>query len=98
MDGLFIEVFTKAGAWKAAADVGRTFVAALPNDTWTKPRKLIARQVLAAAEFEEALANGGVDRVGQFANEWKAIQEAIEKDRTDNAERRDPLWSVLGKN
>src|SRR5208283_2875686 len=35
---------------------------------------------------------------GLLANEWKAIQEAIEKDRTDNAERRDPLWSVLGKN
>ncbi len=33
-----------------------------------------------------------------LAAEWKAIDEAIEKDWTENAERRDPLRGLRGQN
>jgi hypothetical protein len=98
MDGLFIELFTRAGAWQAAARLAQAQVAALPDDAWNRPRKLIADQIRVAAEFEAALASGSIERVSPLAAEWKAIDEAIEKDWTENAERRDPLRGVLSQN
>jgi hypothetical protein len=98
MDGLFIEMLTRAGAWKAAARLARAGVAALPDDAWNRPRKLTADQIRVAAEFEATLAAGLMERVSPLAAEWKAIDEAIEKDWTENAERRDPLRSLRGQN
>lgn len=95
--GLFIELFTRAGAFSAAARLARTAVAALPDDAWNRPRKLVADQIRVATEFEAALAEGLTERVPLLAAEWKAIDEAIEKDWTDNAERRDPLRGLRGQ-
>ena len=98
MDGLFIELFTRVDAWNAAARLAQTAVAALPDDAWNKPRKLVADQIRVATEFEAALATGLTERVSLLAAEWKAIDGAIEKDWTDNAERRDPLRGLRGQN
>ena len=98
MEGLFIELFTRAGAWNAAARLAQTAVAALPDDAWNKPRKLVADQIRVATEFEAALATGLTERVSLLAAEWKAIDGAIEKDGADNAERRDPLRGLRGQN
>jgi hypothetical protein len=98
MDGHFIELFTGTGAWQAAARLAQAQVAALPDDAWNRPRKLVADQIRVAAEFEAALATGSIERVSPLAAEWKAIDEAIEKDWTDNAERRDPLRGLLSQN
>ena len=96
MDGLLIELFTRVGAWSAAARLAQRAVAALPDDAWNKPRKLVADQIRVATEFEATLAAGLTERVSPLAAEWKAIAGAIEKDWTDNAERRDPLRGLRG--
>jgi hypothetical protein len=36
--------------------------------------------------------------VSPLAAEWRTIDEALEKDWTQNAQRRDPLWGVRGQN
>jgi hypothetical protein len=73
-------------------------VAALPDDAWNRPSKLAADQIRVATEFEAALASGLTERVSPIAAEWKAIDEAIGKDWTENAERRDPLRGLRGQN
>jgi hypothetical protein len=44
-----------------------------------------------ATEFEVALAAGSVDQVSRLSAEWKTLEEAVKKDRTENEERRDPF-------
>jgi hypothetical protein len=91
MDGLLIELFTRTGAWDAAARLARTGVDSLPDDAWNRTRKLAAEQMRVATAFEAALAAGSIDQISRLANEWKLTAAAVEKDWTDNAERRDPL-------
>jgi hypothetical protein len=98
MDGLFIEMFTRTGAWGAAARMAQSAVAAIPDDAWNRPRKLISDQIRVATEFEAALATGLTGRVSPLAAEWKAIDSAIEKDRSEHAERRDPLRGLFSQN
>ena len=96
IDGLFIELFTRAGAWKEAEKLARAAAAALPDDAWNRPRKLGAEQMRLATEFETALAAGLTERTKSLAADWEAISNAIEKERRDNAERRDPLRGLRG--
>ena len=98
LDWLFIEVFTRAGAWEAAARLAQAAVGKLPDDTWHRTRKLTADQIRVATAFEAALAFGSTEHVTEFAAEWKAIGVAIEKDWMENAERHDPLRGLRGKN
>ena len=94
IDGIFVELLTRAGAWEAAARLAHSVVAALPDDTWNRLHKLIADQIWIATEFEAALASGSTERARSLAAEWKSTDEAIKKDSMDNAERRDPLWGI----
>jgi hypothetical protein len=98
MDGIFIELFTRTGAWEAAAKLARTRVTSLPNDAWNQSAKLPAEHVRLATAFEAALAAGCIDQVAPIAIEWKAIAKAIEKDWRENAERRDPLRGLRSAN
>jgi hypothetical protein len=98
IDGLFIEILTRAGEWNSAAQVAQRQIAAIPDDAWNKSRKLTAQQVRAATELEAALASGDVGRVTEFSAEWKRINEDIERDRIENEERRDPLRGLLRQN
>jgi hypothetical protein len=97
MDGIFIELFTRAGGWEAAARLAQTAAARLPDDAWNRARKLAADQIRVATAFEAALSAGLTERVSPLAAEWKALGEAIEKDWTENAERRDPLRGLRGQ-
>jgi hypothetical protein len=98
MDGIFVEIFTRAGAWDMAATLARTTVVSLPDDTWNRPAKLAAEHMRLATAFEAALAAGCIDQVKPIAAEWKAIAAAIEEDWTKNAERRDPLRGLRSAN
>jgi hypothetical protein len=98
MSGHFVELFTRAGAWEAASRLAHAEVAALPDDTWNRPRKLTADQIRVATELEVALAFGLTERVVELGAEWRTLEKAIEKDWTENVERRDPLWGLLGQN
>jgi hypothetical protein len=94
IDGLFIEVFTRAGAWRVAARLAESAVTLLPDDAWNRTRKLAADQIRVATAFEAAVSSGLTGRVSALATEWIALDEAIKKDRRENAERRDPLWGL----
>jgi hypothetical protein len=98
MDGLFIELFTRAGVWEAATEIARMRVIALPDDAWSRPAKLAAEHMRVATAFEAALAAGCMDQVKPLASEWRTIAAAIEKDWTENAQRRDPIRGLRGTN
>ena len=98
MDGIFVELFTRAGAWDAAAKLARTRVTSLPDDAWNRRVKLAAEHMRVATAFEAALAAGCIDQVKPIAAEWRAIAAAIEEDRKTNAERRDPIRGLRSAN
>jgi hypothetical protein len=98
MDGIFVELFTRAGVWDAAARLARTRVSSLPDDTWNRPVKLAAEHMRVATAFEAALAAGRIDEVKPIAAEWRAIAAAIEEDWRKNAERRDPIRGLRSAN
>ena len=98
IEGLFVELFSRAGAWEAAERLVRTRVAAIPDDAWNRTRKLAVQQIRVAIEFEAALASGSADHVSRLSAEWRRIEEAVEKDRTENEERRDPLRGLSRRN
>jgi hypothetical protein len=96
--GRLIELFTRAGAWDAAAVVARSLEDALPEDAWNRQAKLAAGQIRIATDLEAALAVGALDRVSDLRAEWQGLAEAIERDWTENAERRDPLRGLRAEN
>jgi hypothetical protein len=98
MDGIFVELFTRAGVWEAAAKLARTKVASLPDDVWNRRAKLAAEHMQVATAFEAALAAGCTDNVKPIAAEWRAIAAAIEEDWRQNAERRDPIRGLRSAN
>ncbi len=98
MDGIFVELFTRAGAWEAAANLARTKVASLRDDAWNRRAKLAAEHMRVATAFEAALAAGCIDQVKPIAAEWRAIAAAIEEDWRKNAERRDPIRGLRSAN
>jgi hypothetical protein len=91
IDGLFIQLFTRASGWDAAERLSRAIVAAIPDDTWHRAAKLAAKQIHLATEFEAALARGAIDQIDRLSAEWKTIEDAIEEDWIENEKRRDPL-------
>jgi hypothetical protein len=98
IEALFVELFTRAGAWEAAERLARVGVAGIPDDSRNRTRKLAVRQIHVATEFEAALASGSVDQVSRLSAEWKTLEEAVKKDRTENEERRDPLRGIPRQN
>jgi hypothetical protein len=96
--GLFVELFSRAAAWEAAARIARVRADAIPADAWNRTHKLALQQMRVATEFEAALSAGLIDEVGRLSAEWKMIEDAIEKDRTENEERRDPLRGLSRQN
>jgi hypothetical protein len=98
LEALFVELFTRAGAWEAAERLARVRVGDIPDDTWNRTHKLAIRQIHVATEFEAALASGSVDQVSRLSAEWKTLEEAVKKDRTENEERRDPLRGLPRQN
>jgi hypothetical protein len=96
--GFFIELFTRARCWDAAGRLAQSVVEAIPDDTWNRPRRLVAQQMRVAADFEAALAAGALDRVSALSGEWKKIENDIEEDRIENEKRRDPLWGLRSQN
>jgi len=97
IEALFVELFTR-GAWEAAERLAGGKVAGIPDDTWNRTRKLAVRQIHFATEFEAALASGSVDQVSRLSAEWKTLEEAVKKDRTENEERHDPLRGLPRQN
>jgi hypothetical protein len=98
MDGIFVELFTRAGAWDAATKLAHTRVANLPDDAWNRRAKLAAEHMRVATAFEAALAAGCIDQVKPIAAEWRVIAAAIEEDWRKNAERRDPIRGLRSAN
>jgi hypothetical protein len=98
IDGLFIEIFTRAGAWEAAARLAHGRVTVIPDDAWNRTYRLAAQQLRVAVDFEAALAAGALDRACVLSAEWKTMGKAVEEDRIENEERRDPFWGLLGQN
>ena len=98
IEALFVELFTRAGAWEAAERLARGRVADIPDVSRNKTRKLAVRQIHVATEFEAALASGSVDQVSRLSAEWKTLEEAVKKDRIENEERWDPLRDIPRQN
>jgi hypothetical protein len=98
MGGIFIELFTRVGAWEAAARLAETAVAGIPDDTWNRTRKFAADQIRIATAFEAALAAGLYDRIRALTDDWKAVASALEKDWEEYGERRDPIRGLRGQN
>jgi hypothetical protein len=98
MDGVFIELLTRAGEWESAGRLAEAGMARIPDDAWNRTRKLTAEQIRIAAAFEAALASGSYDRVSGFASDWRAVTQALDKDWTEYGERRDPLRGLRGQN
>lgn len=98
MGGVFIELFTRVGAWEAAARLAETGAAAIPDDAWNRTRKFTADQIRIATAFEAALASGLYDRVRALADDWKAVAAALDKDWAEYGERRDPIRGLRGQN
>jgi hypothetical protein len=56
------------------------------------------RLQLIAVSFEAAIAGGRMNDLAALGQAWRETAGLIEKDRRENAERRDPLRGFLRSN
>jgi hypothetical protein len=93
---IFIEVLTTAGAWLEAEELASAAVDAIEDTTRNKPRRLDASLEKIACSYEAAIASGQYDRLDRLRDEWNSTLKAIEADRAEHKDRRDPFRGLLG--
>ena len=91
----FLEVLTRAGAWSEAQRLAQASWEQVPDTTQMRPVKWSARLQLIAVSFEAAIAAGRMDDLGALGQEWRETAALIEKERQENAKRRDPFRGFL---
>ena len=93
--GTLLEVFTRDGEWNAALEVASARMAAIPNTTRMRSRKLFAEQQCYQAEFEYLISQGKGDEALSVAFKWDKASAEIDQIRKEH-EKTDPLRSILG--
>lgn len=93
--GSFVEVLTRAGAWQEAVNVAKASWDHVPDNTRMRYIKWSAELDFVATSYEAAIARGRMDALPELGQRWRKIDAAMQKDREENAERRDPLRGIL---
>ena len=86
----FIEVLTQKGAWAQAAALTEATRTSIPETAWDRPRRLSMEVAEIATQLEATVASGDLDRVSDLTERWRAVFAELERDRIENAERRNP--------
>jgi hypothetical protein len=93
---IFIEALTGAGAWREAEELASAAVDAIEDTTRNKPRRLDANLEKIACSYEAAIASGQPEELDRLRDEWNSTLNAIEADRAEHKDRRDPLRGLFG--
>lgn len=91
----FVEVLTHAGAWQEAVNVAQAFWDHVPDNTRMRYVKWSAELDSVAVSYEAAIARGQIDALPALGQRWRDIDAAMQKDREENEEKRDPLRGLL---
>ncbi len=92
--GVFLEVLTRDGEWDAACEVAQIHLTAVPATTRMRTRQLHALQQKLAAEFEQLISNGEVDRALVIGMKWDEAQKELITLR-EHHEKADPFKSFF---
>jgi hypothetical protein len=91
-----VETLTRVGAWHEAARLTETLYTRIPSTTQMRVRRLAANQYRLAAHYEAAIASNRMDFLPGLAQEWKATEAEIERDRVKHERRRRPFPDLPG--
>lgn len=75
--GVLIEVFGKAGHWKAATQVAERAVTVVPDTRRDAIRRLVSLSLLEAVRLEQAIAEGWVAKIPSHLTEWRRLDRQL---------------------
>lgn len=77
---VLIEVLSAAGAWDAAAEIGKLYLHSIPDSTRMLTHKRIAQMTLLATQFEQFLSGKRNAEALACAAQWREVRDQFERD------------------